>query len=237
MSFLTLIIWSLIAIAAGLVVFEAMQFYTRFRTSSELVLTATPFTHQQSNPTSTVLVVGDSTAVGVGSDPSESIAGRIHQSFPKANIENRGTSGFKTADVAHQLQSLEGNYDYIVIQIGANDIVRLTNLSHVEDSLNTALRLATAHSNNVLLLTSGNVGTAPMFPYPLRLIYTRRTLQVRDLFKKTADQHDVTYIDLFKPYNEDPFAEDPDTYYADDKFHPSGAGYGVWYENVKTAVH
>lgn len=57
---------------------------------------------------------------------------------------------------------------------------------------------------------------------------------VREIFMREASNRSkVQYVDLFESAENDVFNTDIDKYYAPDLFHPSSAGYGVWYEDVK----
>lgn len=185
------------------------------------------------------LVIGDSSAVGVGANPPEgSVAGRLAADFPTANLQNLAVSGSKVKDAIAQLNSLptDAHYDLILIQIGGNDIVRRTPLTDLEHDVPTLLTLAQQHSNNVVQLTSGNVGTSKLLPFGTRWYFTVRTKQVRKIFMAANASAGTSYIDLFRKRSEDPYAKDPQTYYSPDFFHPSAAGYGDWYAFVQPVV-
>ena len=91
-------------------------------------------------------------------------------------------------------------------------------------------------SDKVYLMTSGNVGDAPMLPRPFAFLWEFRTYTVRDLFKEVAGAQGVTYVDLLIEGENDPFAKDPARYYAKDFFHLSGEGYGLWYAELEKVL-
>ncbi len=185
------------------------------------------------------LVIGDSSAVGVGAIPPEgSIAGRLASDFPEADIQNLAVSGSKVADAIKQLESLteENNFDMILIQIGGNDIVRRTPYAEIEKNLPKLFNLAQQRSANIVQLTSGNVGTSQLLPFGTRWYFTYRTKQVRQIFMRIAAEHNVHYIDLYRKRADDPYASDPNKYYSLDFFHPSAEGYGDWYSFVRPVV-
>jgi lysophospholipase L1-like esterase len=183
------------------------------------------------------LVIGDSSAVGVGASKSaDSIAGRIGADYPQASITNLGVNGAKTAELLPRLESLELHYDFILIQIGGNDIVRRTDLSELESSIDAILEEALKHTDQLVLMTSGNVGTSKLLPYLTRWFFTQRTRDVREIFMNAAKKHDVEYVDLFREKSDDPYAQDPAKYYSADFFHPSSDGYEDWYQFVSAKL-
>ena len=142
---------------------EGMQFYKRFRISKELVQNTKPFSYSNDAATKRLLVVGDSTAVGIGSaHPEESITGRFHADYPMYAIENRAISGQKLADTLAILQGVDNFYDIILIQSGANDILFLTPKEVAVERARLVLTEARRHASIVVFLTSGNIGLSPL---------------------------------------------------------------------------
>lgn len=185
-----------------------------------------------------ILVLGDSTGVGVGAgDPQLSLAGRLGSDYPRADITNRAVSGAKVRDVVSQFDGISGqHFDLVYIQIGGNDIVRFTKFSEVEQELERIVEIATQHGDEVVIATSGNIGTAQIFPRGTRWLMRIRTQQVREIFMVSVPEENVHYVDLYREPNDDPFAADPAKHYAEDSFHPSSDGYGVWYERIQPVI-
>ncbi len=219
-------------------VYRALVFRRLVHVGVGLAQSAVPFSATPADPTSRILIIGDSTAVGTGATDSRlSIAGRISADFPHATIVNAGHNGMRGYQLLRALDAYEGrHFDRMIIQIGANDVVRFTSWSNFTTDISAALTKATHISPRVYLFTSGNIGTAPIFPWPLRLVYESRTRHARALLSRLTAEHGVTYIDLFRERAVDPFAADPQRYYGADSFHPSNDGYGVWYERVGAAL-
>lgn len=182
--------------------------------------------------------MGDSTGVGVGATRGEdSLAGRLSEDHPDWSIENVSVSGRKTAELIPVLEALGTHqYDQIIIQIGGNDITYFSDRDTLAGDIATVLQEAKRVSPQVVLLTSGNVGNAPILPRPLAFLWHRRTLQVRDIFMKASEERAVTYVDLYRDKKTDPFFLEPYRYHASDLFHPSSEGYGLWYEEFKKAL-
>lgn len=204
--------------------------------SDQLIAKTTPYEQHPLKPDKYILVIGDSSAVGVGAaNNHDSIAGRLGQQFQNADITNLGVSGAKLKEALALLeQQQQKRYDLIVLQIGANDITHLTSLDTVRKELSSILAISVKMSPKTILLTSGNIGAAPLFRFPLSTYLTSRTLKVRSIFMEEASKYpSVNYIDLYREPNDDPFLNDLKKFYAPDSFHLSGDGYGIWYQEIQ----
>jgi lysophospholipase L1-like esterase len=181
-----------------------------------------------------LLIVGDSTAVGTGaSQPAESVAGRIGRAFPQVAIVNRGRDGAKTAAVSRQLGNpRDASFDAILIQVGGNDILRFTGVSRLREDLQALLGSAKAQAGLVVMMSTGDVGRAPAFPWPVDKYYSWKSKRVRQMILSLVAAEGVEYIDLYNPRPDNPFYRDPKRFYAHDGLHPSGQGYGLWYDKL-----
>lgn len=200
---------------------------------------AVPYEQHPANPSLHFLVIGDSTAVGTGaSRPEDSTAGRLGKDYPTADIVNKGVNGSKVAALPERFTEFKDDqFDLVLIQIGGNDIVRFTDPAAIERDLKTTLTEANRVGKQVILLHCGNFGTAKLLPVGSRWIFTNRTAKIRTLYQRIAPEYDAAYIDLWRVSSDDPFARDPDTYYAADYFHPSSAGYEDWYQHIKVELN
>jgi lysophospholipase L1-like esterase len=228
-------------ILVAFIAYQAIRTRHFIRIGVGLAQAAVPFERRLPGAETRILVIGDSSAVGTGAaDPAQSIAGRLGADYPAAEILNEGFNGRKTAELVPRLQELAAageHYDLMVIQIGGNDIVRFTPYDEAAASLDQALQLATTMADQVVLLHGGNVGTAKLLPLGTRWIFTQRTKRVRENWLATADRYPtVHYVDIFRRAQHDPFATDPEKFYAADQFHPSGDGYGDWYRFVQQTM-
>lgn len=185
-----------------------------------------------------ILVSGDSTGVGTGSEtPEGSTAGQLGQLFPKAEIINRSTNGRRVSGMIPVLESLQGqHYNLIILQIGGNDILRFTPMVAIERDLASTLQMAKTLSPHVIMLHSGNMGAAPFFPQPWNIIWTARTRPVRDIYIRLAAEHGVQYVDLFQERSEDYLLKNPSQNYYRDGLHPSASGYAYWIDRITEAM-
>lgn len=227
----------LLATVAVLLVFIAyygITFYFAVQVSKKLVGRAVPFEMLSEDHSVTMLVLGDSTAVGVGASKSEdTVAGRLASYIHATYVENRAVSGAVVADLPAQIQGAKlKNYSYILIHIGANDIIRFHGAKQSGEELARALTQV-PQTGKLIVLTAGNVGGTTLFPWFLRPFYTMRTLEYHTVFAKVLAATKGIYVNLYIEPKDDPFTLEPEKYLAEDGLHLSSLGYEVWFETVK----
>ncbi|WP_411878709.1 GDSL-type esterase/lipase family protein [Polaromonas sp. YR568] len=223
---------SLLAAAAVLVTSGCAAW--RIRQSVELARQSEPFEATPADASATLLVVGDSTAVGTGaSSPAHSVAGLIARDHPRLKIINRAQDGAKFADIARQLEAVgEQRFDAILVLGGGNDVIRLTRYPVLEQDVARAAALARTHANLVVIMPSGNVGSAPFFFAPVSWLMTKRSQVLHGFVREAAQDNSALYVNLYKDKAEDPFAQRPGELNAKDGLHPSDAGYRLWYAEL-----
>lgn len=222
----------LAVVAAAYVVYEFVRIGRLVRISSNLVSEARGF--ERSDGTFSMLVLGDSTAVGVGALSHTTVAGRLAIALD-ASVENYAKSGARTRDIKEQFREAQKpHYDLILIQIGANDVIRLASAEKTGETLDAALGDIAKKSDHVVLLTAGKIGDAPFFPRLFSGVWTHRAGALRERFKSIVEEYDGVYVDLFA--KEDVFSSDPSRYYAPDGLHLTPDGYGFWYEKTEEAI-
>jgi lysophospholipase L1-like esterase len=192
------------------------------------------FQQRVPNARKTLLVIGDSTAVGTGAErPEDSVAGRIGSSLPGMAIVNLAEDGAKTQELMAQLRAApDASYDAVLIQVGGNDVLRFTGITELRKSATALLSAAKAKAPYVAMMSSGDVGAAPAFLKPVDWVYSWRTRRVRSLFLELAARDAIDYVDLYDPSDDNPFYRHPDRYYAPDGLHPSAEGYRLWFEQL-----
>lgn len=209
-------------------------FWNAAQKSAPLIVATPPYNHEDPALTKSMLVLGDSLAVGVGAPPEATIAALLGKSF-NANVSNFGKSGAQTKDLEMQLAAApQKRFDLILIQIGANDIIQMRSLAKAEANMDRALAMVRKKSDRVVFLTSGNVGDAPLWPFPLPYLYEARTRDLRARFMRLAEKHDALYVDLYARGNI--FASDPTRFYAADSLHLTSEGYAKWFEIISADI-
>ena len=236
---LKLILFILLAAVALYFLYHAVQIYRHIRISSGLVAAAKPFAVDRGAGAPTLLVVGDSSAAGVGaSNAAHTTAGHFAATHWEYSVANLSVSGAKVADALSQIRTASSTYALVLIQAGGNDIIRFTDLGQLRADYQALLAEAKARSPKVIALSTGNLGRAPLFNFfPLNSIYTARTRAVRAVLMDEASKAGVAYVDLFKePGTIDAINDQPGRYYAPDGLHLSDAGWALWYQDIRKAL-
>jgi lysophospholipase L1-like esterase len=182
-----------------------------------------------------ILLVGDSTAVGTGSsDENRTLASFLANDYPHTNIINKAENGAVTSQVLTQLNNEIGNeYNLIVISTGGNDVWAMTSKRELVRVFTSLLVRAKAKSNDrAVVLFFGNEGSAPFFPLFLKSLLLKRTKMVRDTFEEIARAEGVPFLELFSDPEENPFVVDPANNFAPDGLHPNENGYWNWYKHL-----
>ena len=184
-------------------------------------------------PQASLLIVGDSTALGTGaSNPEASLAGRIAQRYPGLAIRNLASAGARFEAIAEQLAHA-GRHDLILVVGGANDVMRFTSASDLARSVALTLNRAAQQAGKVIVLPAPNVGNAPFFPPPLSWLLSHRVRSLHRLVRASAVTTGAAYVNLYRERADDPFVRDSERLIAIDHLHPSDAGYAVWFDELE----
>jgi lysophospholipase L1-like esterase len=227
-----------LAIALLYAAYATYIFLGNVAVGKQLAREAVAYNQSPTSPSRRILIVGDSTAVGVGATTSTlSVAGRLGQEYPKLYIENRGVSGLKISQLLAQTNPISNEKHYLtIIHIGGNDIVQFTSLNDIKRDFPLVLEKYKQQSEHVVVITSGDIGFAPIFRWPANLVMSHRTKRVLTVINGIAAQKNIPTVKLLASRAEDPFLKNPEQTYAQDKFHPGAAGYAIWYEKIKQTL-
>jgi lysophospholipase L1-like esterase len=205
----------------------------RLGEAARLTRESAPFNVSPAAPQASLLIVGDSTALGTGASvPERSLAGRIAQRYPALAIRNLASAGVRFEGIADQLREA-GQHDVILIAGGANDVMRLTSADRLARSVDLVLRRAARQAGTVIVVPAPNVGNAPFFPPPLSWLLSRRARVLHKLVRSSAAAVGAAYVNLYRERADDPFARDPRRLIAADHLHPSDDGYAIWFDELE----
>lgn len=178
-----------------------------------------------------LLVLGDSTAAGVGVDhPDLGLAGRLAEAFAArtgrpVHWRARGRNGATARDIVrdHLGEALDAPVDVLFLTVGANDALALRSARAFERDVRRILdRAREQHPNAVVLMSS-----LPAFfrfrllPDPLRTTLYRHSQALESAARALVIRRERAHMSPPPP----PYTEG---FFASDDFHPSALGYRDW---------
>jgi len=182
-----------------------------------------------------LVLLGDSTALGVGVDRvTDTVGGQLAALLAdgpggrRVELSSVAVSGSHAADLAIQVaRAMVGpRPDVAVILIGANDAIRLALPGETAGHLGDAVRRLVGAGVPVVVGTCPDLGAARAFAPPLRQMlgwHGRRIARAQSAAVREAGGVPVDLAERTGPV----FRADPGTL-CHDGFHPSADGYRVW---------
>jgi len=227
-------------VVLGAVVIELFRTILLTYKAKELGKKVTPFSKINPGAEEKILVIGDSTSLGVGSEnPNKSLAGRLSCDFPNASICNLSKNAMEVSTLLKELTAVSHmHYDIIMMHIGGIDTLKYTSMTKLSKNLNDIFNIAKKmNPDKIILVSMNNVGAAPVFKYSLlRPLYSSRSRKIRDFFSAECKKHEIIHADLFAEKKEDSLSRNPKKFYAADGIHPTDEGYGLWYDKIKKQI-
>ena len=209
---------------------------SRYLKTLYLIIITSPYERIVENAPE-ILVLGDSTGYGTGvGDSIDSIAGLIGADYPDYTIKNNSVNGRTIGGLVPVAKETEGEFELILLQIGGNDILQARPVSEVESELRQIIESLADNTENLVMMSSGNVGGASAFSRNEAVKYTALTREFRQMFIEVASSTDLIYVDLFLEPEDDIMSNNPEKYLAVDGLHPSAEGYSLWYKKLQPVV-
>ena len=181
-----------------------------------------------------MLWLGDSTAAGSGaSAPGKAIPRRVAEGLDRSiELSVLAESGDRISDViADQLPKVATMQpDVVLVSIGANDVIHLTS----KDTFRSRYqRLVQALPDGVRLVVLGvpDMGAPPRFAQPLRAVTGWRGRVLEGVARSVARDAGAVYVDIAGETGP-VMRGDTGRYFAEDHYHPSDDGYGLWADAV-----
>jgi lysophospholipase L1-like esterase len=192
-----------------------------------------PYQYRSPRARKRVLIVGDSTGVGVGAErPTDSIGGLLTAEYRDAELINLSVGGACIADVQPQLRALgqDGRlFDLVLLHIGGNDIMRSSTMQQSLQAIGPLLTRLQQLGRRVVWLGPGDIGLAPLFRPPFSWWMSYRTRLACDTFHRLATQHGVEYVGFHGDPHRPLLARERHIYFAPDGLHPSSHAYRYAY--------
>ena len=217
--------------------FEAATFWRGVCRARSFAAAGRRFERRLSARHAAMLILGDSTGVGVGATlPEESIAGLLAADYPDADIVNVAISGTRVADAIAQVhRCLEAGlrFDLALLHVGGNDVVADTPLHRLADDCDTLLRELGRLAVRTAWLGPPDLGLAPLFPRPYAWVMGSRSRAASQVFSAAAARHNVVFIDFSAPSHVAYFRKRRRDHFAIDGFHPNSASYKYGYATTR----
>lgn len=176
-----------------------------------------------------VLVLGDSTGVGLGADgPGDTVAGQLAARWPDVAVHNLSCIGHRMADVqalADDLAARRVRVDLVLLHVGGNDVLRARDVPALQHEAQALLRSLRRVAPDVVWLGPADVGVAPLFRWPWRWWLSRRARQAAAAFERACAREGACFIGFHEPAHSRRFAREPQHWFAADGVHPSSAAY------------
>jgi lysophospholipase L1-like esterase len=180
-----------------------------------------------------LIMIGDSTAAGVGVDTAaESVGGQLAVALGadgvRVLLSSVAVSGARAHDLAGQLNRMPDGTraDLAVLLVGSNDATHASVPSRVGHDVGAAVRRLLAGNTPVVVGTCPDMGAPPAIDQPMRAIlgaFGRRIAAAEAGSVRAAGGVAVDLAQLTGPSFRADHAD-----FASDAFHPSAAGYRLW---------
>ena len=223
----------LTSLALAGVLLELASFWRGIGRARRFAKAGRRFERRLSSRRATVLILGDSTGVGVGATrPEESVAGLLAADYPDADIVNVAVSGTRVAGAIGQVRScLEAGlrFDLALLHVGGNDVVADTPPHRLADDCDALLRELARLATRTAWLGPPDLGLAPLFPRPYAWVMASRSRAAAKVFSAAAARHGVVFVDFSAPAHVAYFRKRRRRHFAVDGFHPNSASYRYGY--------
>ena len=223
----------LMSAALAGVVLEMAMFWRGIGRARRFAKAGRRFERRLSARGATVLILGDSTGVGVGATrPEESVAGLFAADYPDADIINVAASGTRVADAITQARrccEAGLRFDLALLHVGGNDVVADTPLHRLADDCDILMRELGRLAARTAWLGPPDLGLAPLFPRPYAWVMASRSRAVSKVFSAAAARHNVLFVDFSAPAHVAYFSKRRREHFAVDGFHPNSASYKYGY--------
>ena len=192
-------------------------------------------------PTLRYVILGDSTAVAIGGSYENGLAvGTARHLAERGTVEltNVAVSGAKIHDVlTEQIPRAElTNADVVLIDVGANDVIRMTRSEAFERDFRRVIEIVREKSPRAKIVVTGSadMGSPPRIPRLLRPLANFRTRRLNAIVKRLVAEHGLTFAPIAEKTGP-AFRADP-TLFSEDRFHPNDRGYALWTAVINEAL-
>lgn len=180
-----------------------------------------------------MLVIGDSTAKGMGADHATQTVGAIVATAVAAiagrpvHLTNVAAVGAISTDLGDQVEralELVDNPQVAVVMVGANDVTKSVQRATSTRHLAAAVAALRAVGCEVVVGTCPDLGVIEPVPQPLRLLTRKWSRDLAAAQTVAVVEHGGRTVSLGDLLGHE-FEQTPSVMFSKDRFHPSAAGY------------
>ncbi|MCA9358975.1 hypothetical protein KC926_02085 [Candidatus Kaiserbacteria bacterium] len=223
------------------IAFETVWISIRLRRAIKAGKQARAAANKAENESARILVIGDSTALGTGaSEASSSIAGMLIRDFPRFSLVNESENSMSIKRTREKIETLlDQHFDIVMINTGGIDTLSFTPFRNFKAELEKILAYTKEMgASSTIIISMNNVGTAPIFHFPISAIFTYRSRQLSRLCESICREQGAVHVPLFTEFKDEPLIEKGRHHFAHDCIHPNDTGYSIWYERIKSvSIH
>jgi lysophospholipase L1-like esterase len=187
------------------------------------------------------VVLGDSTAAGIGGHYDRGIAISTVRELARQHrvtMINLSVSGAQLRDVRRQqLPAAEAlQPDVVLLSAGANDVTHLTPIGSMRRDLRKIVQRLKAVNPDVRIVITGSpdMGAPPRIPWLLRGLASHRTKLANRMFEREVAEQNLTFAHIARTTG--PLFRADHSLFADDRFHPNDRGYATWVPALHQAL-
>jgi lysophospholipase L1-like esterase len=176
-------------------------------------------------------VLGDSAAAGLGAEAAaDTVAGVLVRGVLTATgrpvlMTNHAVVGARSADLERQVtRALSQRPHVAVIIVGANDVTNLVTTRVAVGHLRDQMRRLREAGCAVVVGTCPDLGTIRPVGPPLRNLARRNSRALAAAQRRAARTAGATAVDIHTLLGPE-FVANAESFFAPDRFHPSGLGY------------
>ena len=180
-----------------------------------------------------IVMLGDSTAAGIGvTRVEDSVGGHLARLLANekryVTLSGVAVSGSRVGDLGPQVsRALLSHPDVAVLLIGSNDATHGTPPRQVRPALVGAIRRLRAAGVPVVIGTCPDLGAARAIARPLRDLLAAYGRLIAEVEAEAGKHEGAVVVDLAEATGP-VFRAEPQATLSSDGFHPSSAGYDLW---------
>ncbi len=175
-----------------------------------------------------LLIVGDSSAAGVGAGTQEAaLSGQLVAQLVQDHLVSWKLLGETSATTKVILGRLSKEpavqYDVVVSALGVNDVTRASSRNTWMKRQEQLAEILTSKFGAQLIVASGlpPMGAYPKLPYPLRWVLGQHAKRLDHALAETCQTHPtLTHLPIDIPFEP--------RFQAEDGYHPSEKAYALW---------